>query len=202
MSSRPFSRASHKGGSPLSLTTDMSAPRVQIASTTSGRWLLMASWSAVCPSWVLVMVERVTVTKKVIAAHSSYAAALQSQTHKPGTCWEVNVLGKCFNYNTRLPNIDVCLMLEKEESTLAVLSLDGHVKQRLSVGHGVIDRRPWAQQLSSYGVHTYQGEIDHQHEDSQPTLKRQRCRIKGVCACAVAHLSRGPSPALSGPWCL
>lgn len=55
MSSRPFSRASHNGGSPLSLTTDMSAPLVQMASTTSGSWLLMANCSAVCPSWVLVV---------------------------------------------------------------------------------------------------------------------------------------------------
>lgn len=30
--------------------------------------------------------------------------------------------------NQALPNIDVCLMLKKEEGTLAVLSLDGHVK--------------------------------------------------------------------------
>lgn len=36
MSSRPFSRANHNGGSPLSFTTDMSAPLVQMASTTSG----------------------------------------------------------------------------------------------------------------------------------------------------------------------
>ena len=39
-----------------------------------------------------------------------------------------------------LPNIDVCLMLEKEEGALAVLPLDGHVKQGLSIGHSVIDR--------------------------------------------------------------
>lgn len=55
MSSRPFSRASHNGGSPLSFTTDISAPLVQMASTTSGSWLLMANCSAVCPSWVLVV---------------------------------------------------------------------------------------------------------------------------------------------------
>lgn len=41
-----------------------------------------------------------------------------------------------------LPNIDVCLMLKKEEGTLAVLSLDSHVKQGLSIGHSVIDRCP------------------------------------------------------------
>lgn len=49
-------------------------------------------------------------------------------------------------YNCRialaLPNTDVCLMLEKEEGALAVLSLDGHVKQGLSIGHSVIDRSP------------------------------------------------------------
>lgn len=33
-------------------------------------------------------------------------------------------------------------MLKEEEGALAVLSLDGHVKQSLAVGHGVIDRRP------------------------------------------------------------
>lgn len=34
-----------------------------------------------------------------------------------------------YNYRTvqALPNIDVCLMLQKEEGTLTVLSLDGHV---------------------------------------------------------------------------
>lgn len=53
ISSRPLIKANHRGGSPLSSTTDMSAPRVQIASTTSGSWLLMASCSAVCLSWVL-----------------------------------------------------------------------------------------------------------------------------------------------------
>lgn len=52
-------------------------------------------------------------------------------------------------------------MLQKEEGTLAVLFLDGHVKQGLSIGHSVIDRSPWAQQLSCYGVHTWQGQIAH-----------------------------------------
>lgn len=41
-----------------------------------------------------------------------------------------------------LPHINVCLMLQKEEGTLAVLSLDCHVQQSLAVGHGVINRRP------------------------------------------------------------
>lgn len=36
ISSRPFSKANHNGASPLSFTTDMSAPLVQMASTTSG----------------------------------------------------------------------------------------------------------------------------------------------------------------------
>lgn len=53
MSSKPFSRASQSGGSPFSSTTDMSAPLVQMASTTKGSWLLMANCKAVCPSWVL-----------------------------------------------------------------------------------------------------------------------------------------------------
>lgn len=53
-----------------------------------------------------------------------------------------------------LPHINVCLMLKEEEGTLAVLSLDGHVKQGLAIGHGVINWCPWAQQLSRYGVHT------------------------------------------------
>lgn len=44
--------------------------------------------------------------------------------------------------NQTLPNIDVCLMLKKEEGTLAVLSLNGHVKQGLSIGHSVIYRSP------------------------------------------------------------
>lgn len=55
ISSRPFSRASHNGGSPLSFTTDISAPLVQMASTTSGSWLLIANCNAVCPSWVLIV---------------------------------------------------------------------------------------------------------------------------------------------------
>lgn len=41
-----------------------------------------------------------------------------------------------------LPNIDVCLMLQEEQGTLAVLSVDGHVKQSLSIGHSVVDRSP------------------------------------------------------------
>ncbi len=53
MSSKPFSRASQSGGSPFSSTTDVSAPLVQMASTTKGSWLLMASCKAVCPSCVL-----------------------------------------------------------------------------------------------------------------------------------------------------
>lgn len=51
------------------------------------------------------------------------------------------MLSKC-HITQVLPNIDVCLMLKKEEGTLAVLSLDGHVKQCLSIGHRVIDRSP------------------------------------------------------------
>lgn len=51
-------------------------------------------------------------------------------------------------------------MLKKEEGTLAVLSLDGHVKQGLSIRHSVIDWSPWAQQLSCYGVHTWQTPLD------------------------------------------
>lgn len=45
-------------------------------------------------------------------------------------------------------------MLQKEEGALAVLSVDCHVKQSLAVGHGVVDGRPRAQQLSRDGVHT------------------------------------------------
>lgn len=52
-------------------------------------------------------------------------------------------------------------MLEQEQGTLAVLSLDGHVKQGLSIGHSVIDRSTWAQQLSGYDVHTWQRQIVH-----------------------------------------
>lgn len=53
MSSRLFASASHSGGFPFSSEIDMSAPRVHMASTTSGSWFLMASWRAVSPSWVL-----------------------------------------------------------------------------------------------------------------------------------------------------
>ena len=54
MSSRLFASASHSGGFPCSSGTDMSAPRVQMASTTRGSWFLIASWRAVSPSWVLL----------------------------------------------------------------------------------------------------------------------------------------------------
>lgn len=53
MSSRLLAKASHSGGFPFSSGTDMSAPRVHMASTTSGSWFLIASWRAVSPSWVL-----------------------------------------------------------------------------------------------------------------------------------------------------
>ena len=54
MSSRLFASASHSGGFPCSSGTDMSAPRVHMASTTRGSWFLIASWRAVSPSWVLL----------------------------------------------------------------------------------------------------------------------------------------------------
>ena len=53
-----------------------------------------------------------------------------------------------------LLDIDVSLVLQEEQGTLAVLSADGHVQQGLTVGHGVVDGRPRAQELGCYGVHT------------------------------------------------
>ena len=55
---------------------------------------------------------------------------------------------------TYLPDVDVSLVFQEEQSTLAVLSVDGHVEQGLTVGHGVVDGCPRTQELGCYGVHT------------------------------------------------
>lgn len=51
-------------------------------------------------------------------------------------------------------------MFQEKEGALAVLSLDGHVEQSLSVGHSVVDRGPRTQQLGRNSVHTWQGAIE------------------------------------------
>lgn len=74
-----------------------------------------------------------------------------------------------------LPNINVSLVLQEEEGTLTVLSLDGHVQQCLSVGHSVVDRGPRAQQLSRYGVHPWQRHVE---RDGQYKRNDQQMNIK------------------------
>lgn len=56
---------------------------------------------------------------------------------------------------SRLPDVYVCLVLQEEKCTLAVLPLHGHVQQGLPVRHGVVDAGPGAQQLGCDRVHAW-----------------------------------------------